>query len=248
MSIRVTSAVWEQSQAEGTTLLILLALADNADNKSAIAWPSVGDLARRSRVDERTVQRHLRKLEELGEVEVVRKGGRIDGEYRATVYRVVVQGRQAATADDEGRGGNLSPLDVGRGDKPGHSGVTELCHRNRQENRQEKNDDLAALVVDAFSYWHTTFGLNGQTKLTPARRKKLQSRLKSRDLGATPAQVLPRIKRAIDGCAGSDFHVKNGHIDLTLICRSDEKLEEFERKPAPRKVQAKDLESKLVGS
>lgn len=88
MSIRVQSEVWEHSKQKGGALLVLLALADNADNSTHHAWPSVADLARRSRMSRRQVQTVLRKLESDKEITVVQVGG-IRGERRhATVYRV----------------------------------------------------------------------------------------------------------------------------------------------------------------
>ena len=88
MSIRIQSEVWEHSQHKGGTLLVLLALADNADNDTHLAWPSVADLARRSRMCRRQVQTILRKLESSGEIRTVQGGGYVDGKRKATVYRV----------------------------------------------------------------------------------------------------------------------------------------------------------------
>jgi ribonuclease HI len=84
--------------------------------------------------------------------------------------------------------------------------------------------DISAVVVDVFEHWRQAFSLNGQTKLTDGRRTKIRARLKS--------YPVDRLKRAIDGCASSQWHRDNGHFDLELIFRSDTKLEEFERRAA----------------
>jgi hypothetical protein len=42
--------------------LVLLAIADNADDNGANAWPSVATLSRKACVDSRTVQRTVKKL------------------------------------------------------------------------------------------------------------------------------------------------------------------------------------------
>lgn len=78
---------------------------------------------------------------------------------------------------------------------------------------------------EVFDYWQSTLNRE-RSKLTPTRRTKIEARLKA---GAT----VQEIKRAIDGCAGSEFHTGQGHVDLTLICRSDEKLEFFQGMPKP---------------
>jgi hypothetical protein len=99
VSIEVLSAVWKRSTQEGKCLLVLLALADNADEDRWLAWPSVATLAKKARMSERSVQRALRSLEDAGEIVLVREGGRVDGKYRSAVYRVLPQGRQPVAPD-----------------------------------------------------------------------------------------------------------------------------------------------------
>ena len=104
MSIKVMSKVWELSQANGTDLLVLLALADMA-NEMGACWPSVGCLGRRCRISDRTVQRSVRHLEALGEVTVERGRGKTStsGGTRSNLYRVAIR------AQKEGKGVNLTP-------------------------------------------------------------------------------------------------------------------------------------------
>ena len=75
MSIKVMTDVWKWSKATATDLLVLLALADIADDQGE-CWPSIRHLAKKCRIDERTVQRRIRSLEELDEVVVIRGGER----------------------------------------------------------------------------------------------------------------------------------------------------------------------------
>jgi len=75
MSIKVMSRVWESSSQEGSALLLLLAIADHA-NDDGVCWPSVDRLAERARVGERWARRTLRRLEEAGEIIAVRGTGR----------------------------------------------------------------------------------------------------------------------------------------------------------------------------
>ena len=94
--------VWEFSQAAGTDLLVLLALADNANDEGE-CWPSIRYVAQKCRIDTRTTQRRIRSLEELGEVVVIRGGGKAStaGGTKSNRYRIVVH-----IPDEEG-GGNL---------------------------------------------------------------------------------------------------------------------------------------------
>jgi len=65
MSVKMSSWVWEHSGAAGTDLLILLALADVADD-TGVCWPSLATLAGKTKVHEATVRRRLRALRKLG--------------------------------------------------------------------------------------------------------------------------------------------------------------------------------------
>ena len=67
MSIRAITAVWDHSQHDGSKLLLMLALADFA-NDDAISWPSVATLARMVRLSDRQVRSLLRELEASGEI------------------------------------------------------------------------------------------------------------------------------------------------------------------------------------
>ena len=62
--------VWEHSWVKGSELLLLLAIADHADDQGRNAWPSVARLADRTRVDRRTIQRLLRRLAQQGCLEI----------------------------------------------------------------------------------------------------------------------------------------------------------------------------------
>lgn len=101
MSVFASAAVWRNSQAEGGDLLVLLALADFADENFE-CYPSVSQLAEMSRLSTRQVQRCVGRLVELGDVEIV--GDRIGGRGRATTYRIAVE-----------KADNMSPLSGAKG-------------------------------------------------------------------------------------------------------------------------------------
>lgn len=81
MSIQAIAWVLDNSEAEGIDRLILLALANYVDD-TGHAWPSLETLADKTRLDRSTICRHLPNLEELGELEITRGGGR----YRSNIY------------------------------------------------------------------------------------------------------------------------------------------------------------------
>jgi DNA-binding MarR family transcriptional regulator len=109
------SQVWAAPPVGGSQLLVLLALADNADEDRRYAWPSVATLSRKTLLSERSVQRALRDLENDGIIRTVRPGGRVTGgEKRATVYEVLP------------KGDNLTPTERGMGDTGGSARVTPV--------------------------------------------------------------------------------------------------------------------------
>lgn len=81
MSIKVMNWVWDYSPARGTELLMMLAIADAASDDGTNAFPSVRTLARKTRLDGRTVQRIARRLAEGGHLAIEERGGRESNRY-----------------------------------------------------------------------------------------------------------------------------------------------------------------------
>jgi len=76
MSIEIMNRVWDHSQQQGTKLVLLLALADMANN-SGYCWPSLETLQQRARLSHRqNVIKAIAEMEEIGEVWVERNRGR----------------------------------------------------------------------------------------------------------------------------------------------------------------------------
>jgi hypothetical protein len=75
MSIKIMNAVWQFSKQKGTSLLLMIAIADNA-NDTGEAWPGIEYLAHKIRMSERQTQRLVRDLEKTDELIVERGGGR----------------------------------------------------------------------------------------------------------------------------------------------------------------------------
>lgn len=85
MSIRVMNRVWEHAEYKESTLLILLALADFADD-NGICWPEVPTLAAKARVSDRRAIDIIQALEKDGAIIYQRGGGR----GRRSLYGVLV--------------------------------------------------------------------------------------------------------------------------------------------------------------
>jgi len=75
MSVAATNYVWTQSPAEGADRLVLLALADFAD-EAGNCFGSWGKLEEKTRLARRTVADCLRRLQKSGELVLVERGSR----------------------------------------------------------------------------------------------------------------------------------------------------------------------------
>jgi len=141
MSVAATTWAWARPSGpggvRGNDRLVLLAIADAADSKGQNAWPAIETIAAMAGLSERTVQRSIRSLEQLGILTIERNAG---GDHRVRVDR------------RPNRYGLMMASDHGvtdravRGDKSGHRGVTQLCHPNKDLNRSEP---IASTGVDA---------------------------------------------------------------------------------------------------
>jgi ribosomal protein S30 len=70
MSAHATGQVWKHSRAKGSPLLVLLAIADIADEQGRNAWPSPEHLAEKSRMTARAMRLILHRLERDGELTI----------------------------------------------------------------------------------------------------------------------------------------------------------------------------------
>lgn len=72
MSIDVMSRVWKESKNKGTPLLLLLAVADHAD-ELGFAWPGIVTLSEKIRMSHRHTRRMLLDIEASGELFIDRR-------------------------------------------------------------------------------------------------------------------------------------------------------------------------------
>jgi Helix-turn-helix domain len=108
MSVKAMVWVLEHSDETLGRRLVLLALADKANDDGTGAWPSVETLARSARLSTRQVQRCLRDLERSGAI--VREG---TSSYGTTQWGVNMSGRQSVGGDISDREGATSSASYG---------------------------------------------------------------------------------------------------------------------------------------
>lgn len=114
MSHRSTAAVYDHSRSKGSARLVLLAMADEANDQGLLTAyrRSRSWLARKANVDAGTVRRAIRDLEELGEIVTLTTGdGRDSSDYRLTLPGLGEGGQDAppGRAPRTPRGGDTHP-------------------------------------------------------------------------------------------------------------------------------------------
>ena len=70
MSIKIMSQVWDADGIDSSECLVLIALADHADDQGH-CYPSIGRLARRTKLSDRGVQKVISRLIEKGFIRVI---------------------------------------------------------------------------------------------------------------------------------------------------------------------------------
>lgn len=104
MSIRCQSWVYQHSEARGNDRLVLLAIADEANDDGTNAYPGIVTIAHKARVNKRTTMRCIDRLEEDGRLIVQRP--ETSGRGHHNTY-IVVMSEPPAEAP---KGDTLSPL------------------------------------------------------------------------------------------------------------------------------------------
>lgn len=118
MSVAVSSWVWNHSRSRGNARLVLLAIADCADDSGANAWPSLASIASKVAVSRSTAIRAVETLVDLGELQRHHAGGRRGRGGVSNGYRVIM--------DDAGTSSSVTPPCARSGVTDGTSSSLEL--------------------------------------------------------------------------------------------------------------------------
>ncbi len=172
MSIRVMTSVFDRYPNGGGEMLLALALADHAHDDGSHVYPSIEQLAKKTRQSERTVQYQLRKMEESGwlVLENSGNGGRnqrreyhIDGAWIkgaeiAPLQKSAIHDIKGATDDIKGATDDVKgATDDTKGCKPLHPHRTiskpsepSVNHKAPSPALPDMFDGIAKQVVEDF--------------------------------------------------------------------------------------------------
>jgi len=152
-------AIEQQEVTEPETQLVLICLANYAGADGANAFPAIGRLMRDTRLSERTVRRHLRKLEQMS---LIRKGNQAiaaahiqRADRRPTVYDLLLSRgvtdapRQLTGGHTDRNGGPETTCTGGHRDpqsvNPNPSINRKSVLRNDLKTEKEKRADFERL-------------------------------------------------------------------------------------------------------
>lgn len=100
----------------------------------------------------------------------------------------------------------------------------ELYLDKKQTHSSESPEKSGGKFLDEsqeiFNFWKKTFEKSDRTVFDNRRKTKVIARLKD-------GYSVDQLKQAITGCASSEYHVENHHIDLELICRDATHTDRF---------------------
>jgi hypothetical protein len=203
MSVRVLTWVWDHSASQGTDRLVLLALADSADD-SGSCWPSMLTLARKARVSERTVRRSVRTLEQMGEVSSVMGGGTGSNRYRILLDpRVETPVRMSAPVNGT-PGQDVRPGQSDPGVKQGKNGRTSPVNLTGADTgvrgtvkRSSKNKNSPSTDTGFDEFWDAYPRRIGKAEAL----RKYQAAVHS---GVTAAALLEAARRYALSARGTD--------------------------------------------
>lgn len=134
MSIEVMTHVLRNSKATGRAKLVLLGIANHQGDNGA--WPSIKTLATYANSSERSVQRDIQTLIDLGELLVEVNAAPGGGRYKTNRYWVIMAGVTDSVGVTES---------TSRGDKSGTLGVTPVGVQNINRNVKESKRQIFSI-------------------------------------------------------------------------------------------------------
>lgn len=147
MSIDCMNRVWKQSKQKGAQLLLLLAIADCAD-EDGYAWPQILPLAKKTRMSERHVRRMIDEISESGEI-------LIDKTKKAHRYLITVELTEAqilkiiksrSLVFEKATPDKMSAIDTGQDVRYGKATPDKIAGITPDKMSAIKTDDTGHLV------------------------------------------------------------------------------------------------------
>lgn len=228
MSITVQAWVYQHSEARLADRLVLLAIADEADDDGTGAFPSLRRIAHKARVAVGTASEAVRRLEAAGVLEVDRPERTGRGHFNR--YRVLMGPSEGSDTEPSGEPRNDQERAETRGNARPRGGTNPLTHQPTNPSSSQPSVELVLVepsqedaVGMVFEAWKTATG-HPRAKLDAKRRRVIQRALKD----FAPEELA----EACVGVSKSPFHQGQNergvvYDGLELVLRDAEHIERF---------------------
>ncbi len=242
MSIKIMNEAWEMKVGDPTKKLVLMCLADHANEDDRTCWPAIKRIGAKCEISRRTVQKYINALEDEGHIERRSRTG------DSTLYFILpgLANKEDAKIIErvKNRGGaNTAPVQgVAQGGATVCTGGVQLSAPKPSLNHKEPSFSICDFMDAALEIYNATAvhaGLPKALKLTPSRKTKLKARLKDcdNDLIKWSAAML-RLSKS-DYCTGK-VNGWRADLDFVLQEKSFTKLMEgsYDNRTTPVKTTA----------
>lgn len=125
MSVDISSWIWKHSPTKGSKRLLLLSLADNA-NDQGYCWPSIATIAKRCKMSKRYTQRLLKELEKEGHIIIIHRYDDKRDLNKSNMYQVVTVQRPLPLNGSEQETATPDDSQIARS---GEQGTTRVVNR-----------------------------------------------------------------------------------------------------------------------
>jgi hypothetical protein len=255
MSIHAVSRVLADKVTRGNDRLVLIALADYANDDGTGVFPSIPKIAAKANCDERTVIRclkHLQELEEIEEVGRTPKGTRawriwtgLTRDKKSCVVNVTPDKHDAGplTSTTSTPDKSNTPLmeepsiEPSENQQPAPSarsgGKSKAKDRGKRfvPNAQEPAD---AVIVELYELWIANTPQPEGAVLTNGRASQCRARMREQAEGVDREEALTvaraRMVEGLEGWFGSDYHRDRQAFDWETFFRSRKKVEMFRQR------------------
>lgn len=197
--------MWAHSQATGSALLALLAIADHDGDGGA--WPSMDTIAHRARVSREAARKLVRRLEDLGEIETETNGGgglRTAAHMRTNRYEITLEcppncdrsfrHRERAEPVDNTPPPNGGVPSARRGTPPPNGGANHPIN-TPTNNSASRSGVMGANDRDSDSKKDPYADLSQGEKQEQARKRMISDRTAPRAPSRYSAPPAPRVPR-----------------------------------------------------
>lgn len=215
------SLVWEHAPYTSGSLIVLLALADWA-NDEGVSWPSMDRLAQKARIDRRSAQRIVRQLAKDGVLKIEEGGGRGKQHKYLIQTETVANCRPLAEINSDISDTKRATFDAQRATS-GAETVTPMSPDPLVEPSEEPLVEPPA-ELRVFQFWQEHLD-HPKAHFDDKRRKAVAARLRA-------GYSVDDLILAVRGCKLTPHNMGDNERntvfdDIELICRDTSHVERF---------------------